>query len=105
MKASYKVSHDWELWLRIARRLPIYGIPDILGELRIQEGSAISSVHTRRVESRRILRDWKGQVPMSRYSSILAYYYLMEVLDVIPRKISAVIRRAWYMQSRFKGAE
>lgn len=97
------INHDWDLWLRIAYELPIHFINELLGQIEIHKGSVITEVHKRRVSSRRIVRKWIEKMEGMYYRKVMAYYYLMEVFDILPERLQRKIRRIWYNQSKYKG--
>ena len=78
---TLKISHDWEMWLRIARRHKIGYIPQALGTLRLYSGSTSAQTGLRREESREVVRRWRGLVPRGLYYKTLMSYYLVEVRD------------------------
>ncbi len=103
MDWRFTVSHDWDLWLKIASKYQFHYIPDILGgTLSVHRGSVISEAHKRRVESRTIVRKWKDSVNKRWYYKIMLYYYLMEVFDVLPGFAKKGLRAWWYEQERYK---
>lgn len=104
MDMSFDISHDWDLWLRVAFENDLHFIPDILaGTLVIHHGSVISEVHKRRRESRRVIRKWLPYVDGLYYRKVMLYYYLMEVIDLFPTFIQERLRGWWYEQERYKG--
>ena len=103
MNAYYTISHDWDLWLRIAFDHQIHFVNEKLGELTIHHGgSVISEAHRRRRESREIIRTWMDYVDGMWYRKIMLYYYLMEVFDILPRPLQQGIRKLWYSQRKYK---
>jgi glycosyltransferase involved in cell wall biosynthesis len=83
---SLKISHDWEMFLRIARKHKIGYIPQALGTLRLYVGSMASQTKLRRKESREVVRRWKGLVPRGLYHITLLQYYLVEIKDLLERR-------------------
>lgn len=103
MDENLNVSHDWDLWLKIAADYEVHYIPDILGgHLNIHHGSVITEVHKRRKESRKVIRKWLPYIEGSMYRKIIAYYYVMEIFDVLPKQVRDFIRNKWYKQERYK---
>ncbi|MBW8001726.1 MAG: glycosyltransferase family 2 protein [Planctomycetes bacterium] len=103
MDWKFKISHDWDLWLKVASKYQFHYIPDNLGgTLSIHYGSVIGDVHKRREESRKIVRKWKSEVSRRWYYKIMLYYYLMEVFDVLPKFLQGWVRSWWYEQERYK---
>lgn len=103
MDISLEVSHDWDLWLKIAFENNVHYIPDVLGgTLSIHYGSVISEVHKRRRESRKVIQKWVSYVDGMWYRRLLCYYYLMEIIDILPEFMKKRLRKWWYEQSRFK---
>lgn len=102
MDVGLKVSHDWDLWLKIARKVKIHYVNEPLGYLNFHEDSVITSVHRRRKESRAVVRKWMNEMEGDYYRRIMAYYYLMELFDVLPKGVRNQIRQWWYKQRRFK---
>ena len=103
MDMSLDISHDWDLWLRVAFENDIHFIPDILaGTLLIHWSSVISEVHKRRRESRRVIRKWLPYVDGMYYRKVMLYYYLMEVVDILPTFVQERLRAWWYEQSHYK---
>jgi len=102
MDMSLDISHDWDLWLRIAFQHNILYCNSVLGTLRMHEGSVISEVHKRRKECRTIVRKWLSYVDGMWYRKIMLYYYMMEVFDILPRSWQERIRRRWYNQEKYK---
>lgn len=92
-KSTFFVSHDWELWLRIAYKYKIDYIPMALGFLRMGHGGVTSQTRLRRKESRKVVRLWKGSVPWAYYTKCLGYYYLVEMWDLLPKIIKQLIRK------------
>jgi len=83
---SMKISHDWDMWLRIANKYYIGYIPQALGTLRLHSGSTSAQTRLRRKESREVIRRWKGLVPAGLYYSVLASYYLIEIKDLFKKE-------------------
>jgi len=103
MDMSLEVSHDWDLWLRVAFENDLHFIPDILGgTLSIHWDSVISEVHKRRRESRQVIRKWLPYVDGMYYRKVMFYYYLMEVVDLLPALMRNKLRAWWYEQERYK---
>ena len=102
MDAKYQVSHDWDLWLKIAMNQNIYYLNEVLGVLLRQEGTIIGDVHKRRRECRQIIYKYLDYVDGMWYRKITIYYYLMEIFDVLPLSWQQWIRSKWYEQERFK---
>jgi len=107
MSNRYKVSHDWDLWLRMAyaNEIDYIGMP--MGLLRIHKSdkSVISDTHIRRSESRQVVRKWKDYYRGSEknyYYKILLYYYIMEIFDALPAVLRNRIRSKWYEQEKYK---
>lgn len=96
------ISHDWDLWLRIAYDIPVHYINEPLGTLEIRDGSVIGEVHRRRSECRQVIRKWMKQVDTIYYKKIMRYYYLMEVFDVLPVKLQGCMRSIWYKQDKYQ---
>jgi len=103
MDPALVINHDWDLWLRIAYEVPMHFVNEQLGLLEIHEDSVITEAHRRRTDSRKIIRKWADHVDASYYKKIMAYYYLMEVFDVLPRGVQKTIRKWWYNQDKYKG--
>ena len=93
MHPEYKVSHDWCLWLDISLVGEIYYIHKRLGTLNLHEGSVITDTHQRRSESRQVIRDRKYLIEKSEYRKIMAYYYLAEIYDMLPKMLQRLIRK------------
>lgn len=103
MRKEFDVSHDWDLWLRIAYRTPVHALPVSLGTLRVHDsGSVINETHRRRSESRRVVRAWKNYCEPKFFRKILTYYYIIEVMDMMPAWGYRWLRKKWYSQSRYK---
>jgi len=103
MDMRYKVSHDWDLWLKIAFENQLHYIPDILGGvLNIHENSVISDSYRRRKESIRVIKSWMQYVDGMWYRKIMLYYCLMIVFDCMPGFIKNKIRGVWYGQEKYK---
>lgn len=104
MDPRYGISHDWDLWLKIAfhEYVPIDYLGMTLGVLRMQDRSVITKVHRRRRECRQIVRSWKDKIDEDWYRKVLAYYYLMEGFDLMPKFMQEKIRKLWYRQRRYK---
>ena len=102
MDMSLDISHDWDLWLKIAHEHRIGYIDNPLGVLRMRRGSVISEVHKRRRESRVVIRRWFDEVDGMWYRKILLYYYLMEIIDVLPNWLQNMIRTWGYSQEKYK---
>lgn len=103
MDISLDISHDWDLWLKIAFDYQLHYIPDIIaGKLTVHHGSVISKVHNRRRESRDVIRKWVDYVDGDWYKKIMIYYYLMEAFDLLPKWVQMKLRRKWYEQDRYK---
>jgi len=102
MDAGLTISHDWDLWLRIAFEVPIHFVNEQLGLLQIHEGSVISETHRRRSESRQIIRKWFDCVDGMYYRKVMVYYYLMEVMDLLPGRVRKIIRSWWYSQDKYQ---
>jgi len=96
MISLLKISHDWELWLRISRKYQIHYISKLLGTLCLQENSVITKVHNRRVESRKVVRMNKYYSHPKIYRKALLYYYIIELFDIIPNFLKKFIRDLWY---------
>lgn len=101
MDMSLDVSHDWDLWLKIAYEYPIYYLGEVLGVLTMGDGSVITEVHKRRKESRRVIRRWMQQADGMWYRKVMLYYYLMELFDILPRSWQGRIRARWYNQKKY----
>lgn len=103
MNVHYKVSHDWDLWLKIAYSCPVHYINEVMGTLHIhKEGSVINANHQRRKESREIVRSWRTEIDGMYYRKIMVYYYLIEVFDHLPYFMRSWVRRKWYSQEKYK---
>jgi len=101
MDISLDVSHDWDLWLKVAHEYEVHFIDAPLCTLYLLEGSVISQIHRRRVESRQVVQKWMPHVDGMWYRKVLLYYYLMEVFDILPRSWQQWLRDRWYNQARF----
>ena len=101
MDKKYKVSHDLDLWLRIAWENNIEFLNEVLGTLDIHDGSVITSNHRRRKETRHIVRKYKNRIPEAYYDKIMTYYYLMEIFDLLPKSLKSLIRRVWYGRKKY----
>ncbi len=99
---SLEISHDWDLWLRIAHENNIHYINSVLGTLNLHEGSVITEIHKRRKECRKIIKKWVQYVDGIYYRKVMLYYYLMEIFDILPKKIRKSIRSAWYRRDKYK---
>jgi len=103
MDMSLDISHDWDLWLKVAFEYQLHFIPDILvGTLDIHSGTVISEAHKRRKESRRVVKRWTPYVDGMWYRKIMLYYYVMEIFDILPYSWQQRIRARWYKQERYK---
>jgi len=105
MDVSLDVSHDWDLWLKIAFENEIYYLDKQLGTLSIDDvnlGSVISDAHRRRRESRKVIKRWISYCDGMYYRKVMLYYYLMEVFDVLPMWMKTRIRSWWYKQEKYK---
>lgn len=102
MDEDLTINHDWDLWLKIAYENQIHFVNEPLGELYLHGGSVITEAHRRRSDSRRIVRKWRGKVDEGYYRRILVYYYLMEVFDVLPENIQALVRKWWYNRGKYR---
>ena len=92
MDPKYDVAHDWDLWLKIAEYIPINYLPSCYGTLRLHSGSAITEAHKLRSECRDIVRKWKQSFDSFTYYKIMAYYYAVEVYDLLPKRLKRFIR-------------
>ena len=90
---SLKISHDWDLWLKLARKYTIGYIPLALGRLRVHRGSETTHNRLLRKESRTVVRRQKGLVSWGLYYKVLISYYLRSVYDLLPVKVKAWIRK------------
>jgi teichuronic acid biosynthesis glycosyltransferase TuaG len=111
MDPTLTISHDWDLWLKVASENELYYDSLPLGCLTLHEGSVITETYKRRSQCREIIRRWRDRVDTfhcnddvdaSYYRKVLAYYYLMEVFDVLPEYIKRKVRDWWYSQRRFQ---
>jgi len=103
MDSRLLINHDWDLWLKIAAKFPIKYVNEVLGCLSVPYGeSVIKDRHRRRAECRTVVRRWKPHVDSIWYRRILLYYYLMEVIDVLPQWLQKFIRKWWYSQDKYK---
>jgi len=94
MNPNYRISHDWDLWLRIAfQDIRIRRLKGSYGTLSLHSGSVITETHKRREECRKIIRTWKKNCDLLYYYKLLSYYYLIEVYDYLPTFIKDFIRR------------
>lgn len=102
MDQRYKVSHDLELWLEIARFDNIEFLNEILGSLNLHDKSVITANHKRRKETRQIIRFYNNFIPGLYYKKIMIYYYLMEIFDLLPEYFKTSIRKFWYCQKKYR---
>tara|TARA_Y100000310_G_C20440116_1_gene695679 strand:- start:226 stop:882 length:657 start_codon:yes stop_codon:yes gene_type:complete len=102
MDRCLDISHDWDLWLKIAHDSRIGYIDKNLGVLRMHKGSVITEIHKRRRESRIVVKRWFDEVDGMWYRKIMLYYYLMEIIDVLPTWLQKMIRTWWYSQEKYK---
>ena len=96
MDHQYKISHDWDLWLKIAETISIQFLNEKLGVLNLHKGSVITEAHKRRVECRKIIKKWKEKCNKKDYNKIMAYYYFIEIIDIMPNFIQNFIRKIVY---------
>ena len=102
MRDEFTISHDWDLWLKIALKNKILFVNEKLGVLQLHKGSVITEVHRRRKESRKIVRSWSKHIGKRQYIKIMMYYYIMELFDIMPNKFQDYIRSVWYKKKRYK---
>jgi len=96
MDLRFRVSHDWDLWLKMAFENEIYFLSQCYGILRLHSDTVITDIHRRRKESREVVRKWMSYVDGMWYRKIMLYYYLMEMFDLLPESWQDGIRRWWF---------
>lgn len=80
---DFSISHDWDIYLRLLNfGYAIEYIPAALGYLRLHGRGVTANSHQRRKESRQVVRQWRGRVPLGLYYKCLLRYYLAEVYDL-----------------------
>lgn len=82
MDGRLKVSHDWDLWLDLARKFYVCYVPQALGTLTLRPGSVISNVRRRRRESREVVRRWRRYSKRPFGIAATLRYNLVEVWDL-----------------------
>lgn len=87
------ISHDWNLWLEIARFHNITYLPQVLGTLRMRGDSVTTQTKRRRKESRQVVRWRKGLVPAAWYYRCLGYYYMADFYDRLPKGVRTWLRK------------
>jgi len=102
MDISLDVSHDWDLWLKIAFANQITCLNEVLGVLIRKEGTVIGDSHKRRKESRKVINRWVSYMDGMWYRKIMLYYFVMEIFDILPGSWQRWIRKIWYGQKRYK---
>jgi len=94
MDPGLTISHDWDLWLELAKDWDVLYIPHVLGTLSMHEGSVITETRRRRAESREVVRRHSPSCKSRRVRwKARAYYRFVGWYDILPVWAKGMVRR------------
>jgi hypothetical protein len=101
-RAELKYAFDWDLWIRVAKRFPVIGIPDSLsiyhvrpGSLSLTAGAACISEFSQvaKLYGGPLNPSYLGLLSRLRWASFLASLSSIPVLGILEQPLSIISRK------------